>query len=64
MPTAFITGSLDPVNSMMPGAAEAMAEALPDFRGATVVDGAGHWVQQERPAETNAALLEFLATTR
>ncbi len=62
MPTAFITGSLDPVNSMMPGAAEAMAEALPDFRGATVVDGAGHWVQQERPAETNAALLEFLAS--
>ena len=64
MPTAFITGSLDPVNAMMPGAAEAMAEVLPDFRGGTLVDGAGHWVQQERPAETNAALLEFLATTR
>jgi pimeloyl-ACP methyl ester carboxylesterase len=62
MPTGFITGSLDPVNFMMPGAAEAMAEALPDFRGGTVVDGAGHWVQQERPAETNAALLEFLAS--
>jgi pimeloyl-ACP methyl ester carboxylesterase len=64
MPTAFITGSLDPVNAMMPGAGEAMAEALPDFRGGTVVEGAGHWVQQERPAETNAALLEFLSTTR
>jgi epoxide hydrolase A/B len=64
MPTGFITGSLDPVNFMMPGAAEAMAEALPDFRGATVVEGAGHWVQQERAAETNAALLEFLASTR
>jgi pimeloyl-ACP methyl ester carboxylesterase len=64
MPTGFITGSLDPVNFMMPGAAEAMAEALPDFRGATEIDGAGHWVQQERPAETNAALLEFLAATR
>ena len=62
MPTGFITGSLDPVNFMMPGAAEAMAEALPDFRGGTVVDGAGHWVQQERPAETNAALMEFLAS--
>ena len=35
---------------------------MPDFRGATVVDGAGHWVQQERPAETNAALLSFLAS--
>jgi pimeloyl-ACP methyl ester carboxylesterase len=61
MPTGFLTGSLDPVNFMMPGAAEAMAEALPDFRGSTVVEGAGHWVQQERPAETNAAFLEFLA---
>ena len=62
MPTGFVTGSLDPVNTMMPGAIEEMAEALPDFRGATVVDGAGHWVQQERPAETNAALLSFLAS--
>jgi pimeloyl-ACP methyl ester carboxylesterase len=62
MPTGFITGSLDPVNFMMPGAADEMAQLLPDFRGGTVVDGAGHWVQQERPAETNAAFLSFLAS--
>jgi pimeloyl-ACP methyl ester carboxylesterase len=62
MPTGFITGSLDPVRLMMPGAVEAMAELLPDFRGATVVEGAGHWVQQERPAETNVALLSFLGS--
>jgi pimeloyl-ACP methyl ester carboxylesterase len=62
MPTGFLTGSLDPVNTMMPGAAEAMDATLPDFRGVTTVDGAGHWVQQERPAETNAALLTFLAS--
>jgi pimeloyl-ACP methyl ester carboxylesterase len=62
MPTGFITGSLDPVNAMMPGAVEAMAEALPDFRGATIVEGAGHWVQQEKPDEVNAALLNFLAS--
>lgn len=62
MPTAFITGSLDPVNLMMPGALETMSEALPDFRGTTMIDGAGHWVQQERPAETNAALLAFLGS--
>jgi len=60
MPTGFLTGSLDPVNLMMPGASEAMAEMLPDFRGGTVVEGAGHWVQQERPEETNAAFLAFL----
>jgi pimeloyl-ACP methyl ester carboxylesterase len=61
MPVGFLTGSLDPVNAMMPGAAEAMAEALPDFRGVTMVEGAGHWVQQEKPEETNAGLLKFLS---
>jgi pimeloyl-ACP methyl ester carboxylesterase len=60
-PVGFVTGSLDPVNMMMPGAIETMAEVMPDFRGATIVEGAGHWVQQEKPAETNAALLDFLA---
>jgi pimeloyl-ACP methyl ester carboxylesterase len=60
-PVGFLTGSLDPVLRMMPGAIDAMAAALPDFRGATTVEGAGHWVQQERPEETNAALLAFLS---
>jgi pimeloyl-ACP methyl ester carboxylesterase len=62
MPTGFITGSLDTVNVMMPGGIERMAAVLPDFRGATVVDGAGHWVQQERPVETTTALVTFLAS--
>jgi pimeloyl-ACP methyl ester carboxylesterase len=61
MPVGFLTGSLDAVASMMPGAIEAMAGSFPDFRGGTSVEGAGHWVQQERPEETNAALLAFLA---
>jgi pimeloyl-ACP methyl ester carboxylesterase len=26
-----------------------------------MLDGAGHWIQQERPDEVNAAILEFLA---
>ncbi len=41
MPTGFITGALDPVLQMMPGATEAMAEALPDFRGDD--RGGGRW---------------------
>ena len=64
MPVGFLTGSLDAVASMLPGAVEAMAGSFPDFRGGTSVEGAGHWVQQERPAETNAALLAFLAAVR
>jgi pimeloyl-ACP methyl ester carboxylesterase len=39
-----------------------MPSALPDFRGTTTIEGAGHWVQQERPEETNAALLAFLSS--
>jgi pimeloyl-ACP methyl ester carboxylesterase len=62
MPTGFLTGSLDPVMTMMPDAGELMAAELPDFRGMTSVEGAGHWVQQENPGETNAALLAFLAS--
>lgn len=64
MPTGFLTGSLDPVKGMFRNADETMAEVLPDFRGTTEVEGAGHWVQQERPDEVNAALLEFLSTSR
>ncbi|MFL6205382.1 MAG: alpha/beta fold hydrolase [Acidimicrobiales bacterium] len=58
MPSAFITGALDPVNLMTP-AAVMDGHAL-DHRGNTVVDGAGHWVQQEAPDEVNGALLTFL----
>jgi pimeloyl-ACP methyl ester carboxylesterase len=35
---------------------------VPGYRGSTVVTGAGHWVQQENPAEFNAALLGFLSS--
>jgi pimeloyl-ACP methyl ester carboxylesterase len=63
MPTGFLTGSLDPVKGMFRNADLAMA-ALPDFRGTTEVPGAGHWVQQERPHEVNAALVGFLASLR
>jgi pimeloyl-ACP methyl ester carboxylesterase len=62
MPSGFLTGSADPVMAMMPDAGAVMEAELPDFRGMTSVEGAGHWVQQEKPAETNAALLAFLAS--
>jgi pimeloyl-ACP methyl ester carboxylesterase len=35
-----------------------------DLRGTTLIPGAGHWTQQEDPAATNKALLEFLAGLR
>jgi pimeloyl-ACP methyl ester carboxylesterase len=58
VPSLFIGGRLDPVLTMSPP--EAMDGWLEDHRGTVLVDGAGHWVQQEAPAPVNAALLEFL----
>ena len=62
MPTGFLTGSLDPVIGMFRDAQATMEADLPDFRGTTSIEGAGHWVQQERPAEVNAAMLSFLTS--
>ncbi|WP_404326670.1 alpha/beta fold hydrolase [Aerophototrophica crusticola] len=47
----------------MPGmdkAVDNLPKTCRDFRGTTLVEGAGHWVQQEAPEEVNAALLSFL----
>ena len=57
-PALFLTGSRDPVRAFMPH--EAMQGSVTDLRDVVVVEGAGHWLQQERPDEVNAALLSFL----
>jgi len=64
LPSCFVAGALDPVRSMVPGA-DSFADpgaGCTDFRGATIISGAGHWVQQEAPAEVNAALEAFLGS--
>ena len=61
-PSRFIAGERDQVRAFISGT-DGYADpgaACTDFRGSTIVPGAGHWVHQERPAETNAALLAFL----
>ena len=57
-PALFITGSRDPVARFMP--AEIMNGWVTDLREKVVIEGAGHWIQQERPTEINQALLSFL----
>lgn len=59
-PALFIAGDRDGVVAMMPGAVDAMRESVPGLRRAVMLPGCGHWTQQERPAEVNEALLEFL----
>ncbi|HUO71237.1 MAG TPA: alpha/beta hydrolase [Solirubrobacteraceae bacterium] len=58
-PALFITGSRDPVRRFMP--AQLMNGWVTDLRGRVVIEGAGHWVQQERPADVGDALLRFLS---
>jgi len=66
MPALFVGGARDLVVTGPPGGAgnpmlAAMPTFVPDLRGQVMVEGAGHWNQQENPEATNAALLEFLA---
>jgi pimeloyl-ACP methyl ester carboxylesterase len=58
VPAAFVAGERDPVLLMAP--LDGMSEWIPDLRGVTIVPGAGHWVQQERPEAVNEALLAFV----
>ena len=53
----FIGGAQDPVLVMSPPGV--MDGWVTDHRGTVLIDGAGHWVQQERPAEVNEALIQF-----
>jgi pimeloyl-ACP methyl ester carboxylesterase len=59
VPSMFIGGGVDPVLLMTPPSV--MDGWLDDHRGTVLIEGAGHWVQQEKPDEVNAALLAFLA---
>lgn len=63
-PACFIAGADDIVRHFVPGMDlfAAADEAYADPRGVTLVDGIGHWVQQEAPDATNAAIDAFLAT--
>jgi pimeloyl-ACP methyl ester carboxylesterase len=47
---------------MIPGVdmVDRMRKQCANLRYARLIEGAGHWLQQERPGEVNTALLEFL----
>ena len=62
VPAAFIAGASDWGVHQVPGALQRMQQSVcSQYRGTHLIAGAGHWVQQEQPAETNRLLLDFLA---
>ncbi|MGW1007367.1 alpha/beta fold hydrolase [Streptomyces sp. NPDC002520] len=63
-PALFVTGDRDLVTAF-PGVDDLLTRlelALPRLWRSVVLPDCGHWTQQERPEEVNAALLEFLAS--
>ena len=60
VPAAFMVGERDPVRHYAGPHEAAMKDWIPDLRLQRVLPGAGHWIQQERPDEVNAFLLDFL----
>lgn len=63
VPALMIAGSRDLVVAHMDEDTlrQRMNPVVPRLKSLVWLDGAGHWIQQERPAECNQALLEFLA---
>lgn len=64
VPSCFISGRQDWGNYQRPGVFETMqSTACTNMIGCHLVDGAGHWVQQEQPQEVSRLLLAFLKQT-
>jgi pimeloyl-ACP methyl ester carboxylesterase len=63
-PACFIAGRRDGVLRFVPDfdMVEHMKRWVDDLRVCELIDGAGHWIQQERPAQVTALLLEFLSS--
>ena len=61
-PSLFIAGSQDAVITGLIGAKRVneLERVLPNLKRKLIIEGAGHWVQQERSEEVNAALVRFL----
>jgi pimeloyl-ACP methyl ester carboxylesterase len=62
VPALYLAGSRDP-GLAMPGMqqiVDGMPALVPGLAGVHVLEGAGHWLQQERPAEVSEHLVRFL----
>lgn len=59
-PSLYLCGEFDLIAGNTPDAHADMRSALTDLRGFHILEGAGHWLQQERAEEVNQHLTAFL----
>src|ERR1700719_4323215 len=59
-PALFVAGSEDCIGKMTPGRFQTAGAFTPNLKKQMIIPGAGHWTQQERPAQVNQLLIEFL----
>lgn len=59
-PSLYLGGSTDLIAGNTPESIEAMKTSLTDLRRCELLEGAGHWLQQERAGEVTEALVSFL----
>ncbi|CAF1184408.1 unnamed protein product [Didymodactylos carnosus] len=61
-PAMFLSGANDWGNQLEPGSMKKMGtkDVCEDWRGWELIDGAGHWVQEEQPEKVITALFKFL----
>ncbi|MCA3178795.1 MAG: alpha/beta fold hydrolase [Burkholderiales bacterium] len=65
VPSLFVAGASDWGIHQVPGALETTrTRACTRMLGCELVEGAGHWVQQERPGDVVRLLLDFLRAAR
>jgi len=62
VPALYIAGDRDLVLAFrgMDRLVPNLGKLVPQLRRTLILPGCGHWTQQERPAEVNAAMLDFL----
>ena len=59
-PSFYMGGSTDLIAGNTPEAISAMQQALGDLRHCEIIEGAGHWLQQECASEVSSAMVAFL----
>jgi pimeloyl-ACP methyl ester carboxylesterase len=60
VPALFLSGKSDWGVYQRAGSLDGMRRACTKFAGIELVDGAGHWVQQEQPAKVADRLITFV----